>query len=1223
MKPAHQKTHLLLFRFALLLIFQTGTQFETVAQGCGTLNFTYTTKESRCVATGEIVVMVSGGVGPFNFEVTGPINPPITSSNIITGLPPGAYTVTVRDVGTPGCAVTQTNIIVTGSYSAPSFTLSKVNATCLGNNGMIAVNTLSGGRAPFIYRIGAGSASGIGTTSSTGNFTNLVPGNYNIILEDSCGNIQTRNESITAFTWSVNTVNVTMVGCDSADVTIRLADGSGNVNTSGTAFNGFLYGLVNAPGDTTWVNNHMFRFLMQNKRVVNVVAKDPCGVIKPGSWVLPAAQMPGVGSVMFSNQLCNTFTATVSNQQNLTDPLFCFYNSANVQVGCNNSGVFNNIPYGPYCIRVFDNCFDTTIVRCFISRPTAPSVNAAVGLSNQNCNTFTASITGQANLSSPVYCLLNANNDTISCNATGVFTGLDYGNYCIRIKDACYDTTISRCFTSSRPAPFINAVRVTSASCNSLEVDLAGQANLGNGRFCLYNGNMVLIECNNTGIFTNIPQGNYCIRTISDCGDTSAPYCVDTRVNRPVVGANVIVTNRRCNKIDVSVGGTSNLNNPEFCLINSNNQIDSCNTTGIFTNIPYGSYCIRVKNDPLCYDTTIIRCFSEAKPPITVTANLTQSNTTCSTFTATITGTGLTTPTYNLYNSSNALIGTNTSGIFNNLSYGTYCVDVVDACDTTIRVCQTFQPQRGVTLSSYVTCTIGAATVAAQMQSRNNPYTFQFYHPDGRLLHTVANTWSNWVSVDLPALPAGTQYKVVGIDNCGRRDSAYVTPVATIVNRNVVISPRCPSGIWPDGSSDIAVTVTSNLFTTTPRLFKKDEVIINQNHNSRAGNTFHFMNQGPGTYIIEYTMQQCNSRTYDTVIVGPYVNPVQRNSAIYQCDNNSFTVNTDAVNGIGPFTYAIIASSPATPSIIAGPQPNPFFTINNGTTYSLARLRAVDACGNAALADAAVLPLGNVVITADRRCLFENITLSATAIPNAVYQWYKKTSPTDSALVGTGLSFNIPFMTNDDRATYVSRVTVNNDCLTRLSYTTLDGQCHNEVLPVHIQLHGNIINNSHLIQWSMDNDRVIYSITIERKLRGATAFSILREYVHQEFNDRQFFDEQPPAGISSYRLKVTTKSGKTFYSNLVSLDNGEQGNMSVFPNPVKNEFVVSINNRSVESYSMVLFDATGRTVMTHAFSNITTVNQVFKRNGLKSGIYVLQIRNLADNRKEIFKLILN
>jgi len=1176
------------------------------------------------MATGEITVSVSGGVGPFNYEVSGPVSPPPTSSNVITGLPPGTYTVTVRDIGQSGCQVSQSGVVVSGSYAAPSYTLTHTNTTCAGNDGSISASSLVNGRSPFVYTIVEPSASSVGATSTTGNFTNLIAGGYTIRLEDSCGGIQTRTVTIETFTWNINNVSVTRRGCDSADVTIRLLDNAGNNNTSGSAFSGFLYGIVNSPGDTTWYSNHTNRIFLMNKRTVNVVVKDPCGVIRSSTWNLPAGQMPSVGSVVTSNYTCNTFRAVVTGQQNLVDPQYCIYNSSNVQVGCNNTGVFDNIPYGSYCIRIIDNCFDTTIERCFISNPPIPSVNAAVSMSNQNCTTFTATITGQSNLTNPEYCLVNAANDTIACNGTGVFTNIPYGNYCIRIKDACYDTTINRCFTATRPAPFINAVRVTSASCNSLVVDMEGQANLGTGRFCLYDGNMVLIECNDTGVFTNIPQGNYCIRTISECGDTSAPYCVDTRVNRPQVGNAVIVTNRQCTSFSVSIGGTTNLNNPQYELLNSNNEVIANNTNGTFTGVPYGSYCIRIINDPVCYDTTILRCFTEVKPPINITANMTQSNTTCTSFTANITGSGLTNPRFVLYNSSNVALDSNSTGVFTGLPYGTYCVDVRDGCDTTIRVCQTFQPERGVTLSSYVTCTINSATIAAQMQSRNNPFTFNFYHPDGRLLHTVANTWSSWVSVDLPALPAGAQYKVVGIDNCGRRDSAFVTPVATIVTRNVDIRQRCPSGLWPNGSGDIVVSVTSNLYTTTPRLFKKDGVVINQNHNTRSGNNYYFNNVGPATYIIEYTMQQCNSRIYDTVVLGPYVSPTQRNSAIYQCDNNSFSVNSNVVNGVGPFTYEIIGSNPSTPSIITGPQSSPFFNINNGTTYSLVRLRAVDACGNAALDDAAVLPLGNIVITASSQCLYHDITLYADTIPNASYEWYKKTGPDDSTLVGTGLSYNIPFMMEDDRGTYVCKVTVNDECLTKLAYTTLDGQCHDGVLPVKTQLYGQQTAAGNKLQWTVDNDKEVLRYNVERMSGSYESFVTIGSFVPDAGIGRSmsYIDVNPAKGANVYRIRVELKSGSVLYSNTVSLSQKDDLAALVYPNPVRDAFVVSINSGAAYSYQLDLLDVSGKKVFTKRLDKIKTFQNTYKREGWRRGIYLLRIVRIEDGHTESFKLLM-
>src|SRR5437762_4542292 len=81
----------------LLLLFSA-----VKAQDCSTLSFTYTTSESRCVATGSITVTATGGSGSYNYKAVGPVNTPITSSNIITGLSTGYYHVIVKDMVT-GC----------------------------------------------------------------------------------------------------------------------------------------------------------------------------------------------------------------------------------------------------------------------------------------------------------------------------------------------------------------------------------------------------------------------------------------------------------------------------------------------------------------------------------------------------------------------------------------------------------------------------------------------------------------------------------------------------------------------------------------------------------------------------------------------------------------------------------------------------------------------------------------------------------------------------------------------------------------------------------------------------------------------------------------------------------------------------------------------------------------------------------------------------------------
>src|SRR2546423_11893312 len=114
-----------------LLLFLS---MRLMAQLCSTLDFSYTTSESRCMATGSISVNVSGGSGNYNFKVIGPITPPTTSSNVITGLPAGHYSIIIKDL-TLGCSIQKDSAFVSGSYSDPRFTLAKTDEGCPGNDG--------------------------------------------------------------------------------------------------------------------------------------------------------------------------------------------------------------------------------------------------------------------------------------------------------------------------------------------------------------------------------------------------------------------------------------------------------------------------------------------------------------------------------------------------------------------------------------------------------------------------------------------------------------------------------------------------------------------------------------------------------------------------------------------------------------------------------------------------------------------------------------------------------------------------------------------------------------------------------------------------------------------------------------------------------------------------------------------------------------------------------
>ncbi len=492
---------------ALLLILLSFSSGSVISQTCSTLNIVSVPAESRCMSTGFITVTASGGSGQYNYKVSGPITTPYTSSNVITGLLPGNYTVTVKDL-VANCTRDQFNIVITGSYADPRFSLIKTDETCMNSsNGTISVTGLTGGRAPYNYTIIAPSASKVGTSNSTGSFTGLIGGDYAIQMTDSCGGIQTRHITVQAYNWWIDASGGTRTNCDDVNFFINLRDNKGNVNTSGSVFNGFQYGWVRGVNDTVWSANRTFAANIGTRRSIMLVAKDNCGNVISAPWAVNPKPVVG-GTVTTSQQTCNSFSASINGQANLTNPQYCLFTSADVLVACNTTGNFTGIAKGSYYINITDVCYDTTIRRNFNLTQPVPYLPASITTNRVTCSTFNAQVTGMLNWTSPNYCLYDASNVLVSCNTTGTFNGIANGTYSIRVQDGCYDTTVVRTMTVNPLVPSVAAAVTTSGiTCSGFNVSIGAQTNLNSPQFCLYDAANVLVACNATGSFSNVAFG--------------------------------------------------------------------------------------------------------------------------------------------------------------------------------------------------------------------------------------------------------------------------------------------------------------------------------------------------------------------------------------------------------------------------------------------------------------------------------------------------------------------------------------------------------------------------------------------------------------------------------------------------------------------------------------------------------------------------------------------
>jgi hypothetical protein len=1217
----------LYFQFYILICFFTLAGVVSKAQNCALLKATFSTFESRCAATGSIKINTSGGSGDYKYKVSGPVNTNYTSTDSITGLSAGTYIITITDV-VSNCTLTIPNAIVGGSYQDPRFTLTGVDVSCdNGSNGSITVIGQLFGRGPFAYSIVAPSPMGVGTTNSTGIFPNLSAGNYSVRMTDSCGGIQTRAITIGNYTWSLNTYPFTKTGCDTASGFIKVIDSRGNISTFGAGIPGLTYGIVRSSGDTLWSTNPNFTFPLLGNNTFEVIAKDACGTIKKAGVTVSLA--PSVGTTVNTyNYTCNTFDASVNNILNFIGAGYCLYDSNSVQIACNITGIFTRLPYGKYCIAAHDSCTDTTITRCFSAVPPPISVSGQIIISNKTCTDFTAAVTGQTGLTNPYYCLYDASNTLITCDSTGVFNMLPYGQYCITTRDGCRDTTFTTCFNVTRPTPIVYPIVPSYVTCTNFGLGITGDSLTG-PQYCLYDSLGLLITCNGTGIFDSLAFGGYCVSIHDACTDTTIIKCFS--VGAPAINNDLTyaIKNKTCNSFDAIVYGAS-LTGPQYCLYNSNDSLINCNKFGSFTNLPYGNYCVKARN--LCPDTTFTICFNATPPIPDVDAAIGISNTNCNTFTATVTGQkNLTFPNYCIYDTANVLISCNTRGIFKNIPYGTYCIKITNTCyDTVITRCFTKIPPIASLLGSTKgSCSLGYAQFTLNMSSGTLPLNIKIYRTDGSLFSDSSYN-SNPVTIDsIPAVAVGLFYKIIATDVCGNKDSVSLGAVASYFNHIPTVAAKCPGGSWPTGSGDIVSTISTNLGALTVRIIEKNGVAYAPAlvPDLVSAAVYTFVDLGPGVYVMSASENSCSIIKYDTITITAYQFPNLTRSSAYQCDVNGFSVSAVASNGVGPFTYEIIGSVPSIPSILAGPQASPIININNGASYSLIRLRALDACGNATLGDASILPLvlNGIVSTDD--CLFSPTTLSTDSIFNATYQWYKyNDAGTDSTFLGNGTSIFIPDVLPSDTGHYVCHLSVNTGCITRTYLFHLYGDCHFHILPVKlVSFTGHTVNDDNILNWQTADEVDIETFIVERRNENGSFIEIGRIAAKGNSSGSQqyyFPDNYPPTGKNYYRLRIIGKNNKTDYSKTIILNNSKKTIVSVYPNPATDKVTIDITVAKKHTYKIALFNSLSQQIKQQIFTTDGPGKvQLEKMPGMSKGMYILKITDEASNEIYSEKII--
>jgi hypothetical protein len=474
----------------------------------------------------------------------------------------------------------------------------------------------------------------------------------------------------------------------------------------------------------------------------------------------------------------------------------------------------------------------------------------------------------------------------------------------------------------------------------------------------------------------------------------------------------------------------------------------------------------------------------------------------------------------------------------------------------------------------------------------------------------------------LPGLDSTDKYTVIGTDGCGKKDTIYVAPQISYLRHTPSVVFKCPGSVWLNGSGNINTSVSTNLSSVSVKIILKNGAAQSISPDYASGSDYTFNDLGPGTYVVRYQSNGgCSINVYDTVTIANYKYPNLNNKTAYQCDANGFSVSAVVSSGVAPFTYEIIASTPSSPSIAAPPQASPTFNINNGYTYSLVRLRVLDACGNATLGDFSVLPLAYNRINSTSKCMMTPTTLSVDSLYNTSYSWFhKKTeNATDSVEVSNDYKYDIPSILPTDTGFYVCNIIVNGGCINRTYSYHLNDSC-SQVLAFSLEnFSGKFEKDKAFLNWNVNNSYDLQQIIVERKTNGNSNFieiGKVNAYAPSDNNQYRFKDEKPNFQ-NFYRLKLVRNGMAYSYSNIILLQKQTTSGIAIYPNPALDilniDFYTGNNHTYKISLSNLLNQKLKEIIFNTENGNTLQIKRTPKMNG---GIYILQFIDI--NTNEVF-----
>ncbi len=532
---------------------------------------------------GTITVSASGGTGTKSYSKNGGATIPNfqTNNNLFAGLTAGTYTLLVKDAN--GCLSAPVTKIVTQPDSV-TFAYSKTDVVCYGNgNGTITI-TGFGGNGDYNYSIDGGS-----TFQSTGIFTNLGPGTYQMVVQDY--NFNQCTSGIVSVTvnepplLTFTTVITNVSGCIGGSNAVVEIDATGGLGT--------LHYSID--GGVNFFTSHIFSNLFAG--TYNIVVKDINNCTR-------------TSTVVVGQPTQTTFTEGVHHDINYSNSCHGDHTGYSELVGSGGTGfyhysndggntfvssnLFTLLAAGPYNCQIVDNngCL-SGIATIAITEPTA--VGFTTTIQNANCN---ANSNGSILVTAGggTGALHYSKNGGVTYQTNNQFTNLTSGVYSVVVKDG-NGCTAQSSVTIGQPNSLSTNGTGSNLSCNGNHTGIIAVTVTGGTQPYSYNWNNTYITPNVTGL----AAGTYTVIVTDAHTCTSQSTVTITEPN--VLTVSVSETDLTCNgnntgTVSLTVaGGTS----PYYYNWNSNTY-----TTQNLSGISAGSYGILVSDVNGCNVSTSV-----------------------------------------------------------------------------------------------------------------------------------------------------------------------------------------------------------------------------------------------------------------------------------------------------------------------------------------------------------------------------------------------------------------------------------------------------------------------------------------------------------------------------------------------------------------------------------------------------------------------------------------